>query len=96
MLQTSEHELSSESDLVKSQTVRRYASKIGYSSQLTANLRAQESKRKDALFVDPFAQMLAGNIPANHANFVLRKYSSKSQGNWIHLQLLTMICLVVA
>ena len=61
---------------------QKYGLKIAFSSQLTANIRAQESKRPDALIHDPFAALIAGDVPANHANFVLRKYDSKDEGKY--------------
>ena len=41
----------------------RYADEVAYSSRLIAAARAAESEREDALFVDPFAEALAGAPP---------------------------------
>ena len=35
---------------------------IPFTARLMAHYRAQESKRKDALIIDPFAERLAGDL----------------------------------
>lgn len=47
--------------------------KISFSCRLVAMLRAQETKRPDALFQDPYAELLAGGLQI-HSNYLYRKY----------------------